>query len=201
MSDLVIMLTRYPVPGKAKTRLIPALGPEGAAQAQRTMTEHCYGVIHDGPWQAWVAYADSDDVNALRDWLGPAEYVAQAAGHLGEKLQHLAVAAHEAGYQKTIFIGSDCPAIQPVMFQQAFAALDDVDACLGPAADGGYYLLALRGYQPSVFTDITWGTEVVAEQTRTRLRDAGLSWSELPVEYDVDEISDMQHYPHVFTES
>ena len=183
----IAILSRAPIPGQTKTRLIPALGAEGAAEL------HCrflHATVRTalqaglGPVTLWCTPDTSHPEFAACAALGPLTLCPQASGDLGQRM--LATINGP-----TLIIGTDCPALTPAHLQQAAAALNQHDAVLIPAEDGGYVLIGLRQAEPAVFADMTWGSATVFEQTRQRLRDLGYSWRELPGLWDVDEAADL----------
>ncbi|HEY3244453.1 MAG TPA: TIGR04283 family arsenosugar biosynthesis glycosyltransferase [Phycisphaerae bacterium] len=197
-----MVFTRFPVPGRTKTRLIPALGNEGAALLQRGMTLHTLAIAdqfqrargRDGVPSVEVRYEDGSAA-LMRAAFGPQRvYRRQPAGDLGTRLQSAFAESFARGARSVIAIGSDCPALEPVLLEQAFAALRTHDLVLGPARDGGYYLIGLTQPRPELFQDIAWGTEHVCEQTRTYAQQMGLVVHLLPVLDDVDEPADLPHW-------
>lgn len=189
--DLLIVFTRLPHPGRAKTRLIPALGPQGAADLQVRLTEHCLAQVEDPRWEIWIAYHGGDR-HAMGRWLGPDRtYVRQAAGNLGAKLQAGIALGSAAGFQSIAVIGTDCPDLDRGHVADAFAGLQQSDLILGPACDGGYYLLAQRQVDPFLFVDMPWGTSGVAAETLRRASDVGLSAECLPELADIDDPQDL----------
>lgn len=183
----IAILSRAPVPGQTKTRLIPALGAEGAADLHRRFlhaTVRTTLQANLGPVTLWCTPDTSHPEFAACAALSPLTLRQQADGDLGQRM--LATVKGS-----TLIIGTDCPALNPAHLQQAAYALTENDAVLIPAEDGGYVLIGLRQTEPAVFADMTWGCPTVLEQTRQRLRNTGLSWRELPVLWDVDEPADL----------
>lgn len=203
-SDRLIVFTRYPLAGKAKTRLIPAIGAEAAAVLQRQMTEHTLrqawiwqmGVENAaGSVTVWFARSEASeaiDRQRLQDWLGTQWcYQPQAAGDLGERLIQAIQSAFAAGMQRVVTIGTDCPGLDASRMGQAFAALNRADVVLGPAIDGGYYLIGLRRLVPELFQGIAWSTETVLQQTVAIADRLGLSVAYLEPLADVDRPEDL----------
>ena len=183
----IAILSRAPIPGQTKTRLIPALGAEGAAELHRRLLHATVRTALQaglGPVTLWCTPDTSHPEFAACAALGPLTLCPQASGDLGQRM--LATINGP-----TLIIGTDCPALTPAHLQQAAAALNEHDAVLIPAEDGGYVLIGLRQPEPAVFANMTWGSATVFEQTRQRLRDTGLSWHELPALWDVDEPVDL----------
>lgn len=191
----LIVFTRYPEAGKAKTRLIPALGAEGAAQLQRQMTEHTIAQVKvlaaAYPLSIEVRYAGGDR-NLMQTWLGPdAAYRPQSSGDLGIRMADAFQAAFEEQVEHAITIGTDCPGVDAAKLAQAFAALQHHDLVLGPATDGGYYLIGLRRFVPDLFVGIAWSTEQVFQHTIGIARALGLSTAVLAPLTDVDRPEDL----------
>ena len=189
----IAILSRAPVPGQTKTRLIPALGAEGAADLHRRFlhaTVRTALQANLGLVTLWCTPDTSHPEFAACAALGPLTLRQQAEGDLGQRM--LATISGP-----TLIIGTDCPALTPAHLQQAANALSENDAVLIPAEDGGYVLIGLRQPEPAIFTDITWGTAQVLASTRQRLRDIGYSWRELPTLWDVDEPADLTRLHHM----
>lgn len=185
---LIIIFTRFPVAGNTKTRLIPALGSKGAAELQQQMTEFTVGqaVATGQPLQ--IRYTGGTAAQ-MRDWLGTQhEYVAQSQGDLGERMSKAFEDAFNAGAKKIIIIGSDCPDNRTGNMLAAIQLLDKTSCVLGPAFDGGYYLMGLTKLQTALFCGIDWGGASVLQQTIAKTRDYKL----LQTLNDVDEQSDLQ---------
>lgn len=194
-SERLVVFTRHPVPGTTKTRLIPALGASGAADLQRRMTAQTLATARrlakERPVTVEVRFEGSG-ADAMRDWLGPAYACRpQADGDLGERMRSSMQDAFGAGAQRTVLIGSDCPAIAVEHLRRAFDKLREHDLVLGPARDGGYYLIGASGTVPGVFDGIAWGTGDVLSRTLERGRCSDLSTALLEELSDVDVPDDL----------
>ncbi len=189
-SARLIVFTRYPVPGQTKTRLIPTLGAEGAAKLQREMTEHTLQQVKElqemQPLAVEVHFTGGTTAQ-MQEWLGRDwRYIPQVGGGLGEKL----IAAFTEG-EETIVIGIDCPQLTSTLLQKGFEQLKNNNLVLGPALDGGYYLIGLRQLLPELFTGINWGTSVVLQQTVTIAQNHNLKIHLLPLLQDIDRPEDL----------
>ena len=165
----LIIFTRYPEPGKTKTRLISALGPEGAADLQRQMTEQTLicarRLAAQDPVILEVCF-ESGGVSKFQKWLGnDLIFVPQGNGDLGERMSRAFQRAFQGGARFVVLIGTDIPGFSADLAWEAFAALQNRDVVLGPANDGGYYLIGLRKIIPQLFAAIPWGTENVFSKT------------------------------------
>lgn len=191
----LMMLTRFPRPGGTKTRLIPALGAEGAAQLQRQMTEHLVRrfrqVCRRRSLALEVHFADGT-LAQMQDWLGPHVCLKpQCEGNLGQRLNHAFEQGFAAGMQRILMVGSDCPGIGEAQVAQALSLLAHHDIVLGPAEDGGYYLIGLNAPKPMLFEAISWGQSCVLRQTIAIAAYHHLSVSLLNVLPDVDRPEDL----------
>jgi len=186
----IAILAKAPIPGHAKTRLIPAIGAHAAAvlpermMAQAVETALAAGI---GPVTLWCA---PDPRHAAFRELALRHRVAlkrQPDGDLGARM----VAALAAGNGPTLLIGTDCPARTADHLRQAAQALRETDVVLIPAEDGGYVLIGAKAPQAALFTDMAWGNADVLTETRQRIAALGLTAIELEPLWDVDTESDL----------
>lgn len=189
----IAVLAKAPIAGLAKTRLIPALGPQGAARLQRALTASTLRTAtaaNLGRVTLWCAPDPSHRYfRALRKTFG-IRCLAQPVGDLGRRM-HAAFRLHCMD-GPLILIGTDCPALTPAHLRNAAQALcDGQDAVFHPAEDGGYVLVGLHGPVPALFQRIAWSTSTVMSQTRTRAMAGGLRVSELETLWDVDLPEDL----------
>ena len=200
----LLLFLRYPQPGKTKTRLIPALGAAGAAQLQRQMAEYLLAKISHSAWEIQVHFSGAS-LQDMQAWLGGHRiYRPQAEGALGEKLWSGFQSAFAEGearslhrqHNRVIAIGADCPDLSVQHIHQAFDQIEHRDLVLGPAKDGGYYLIGLRQMdettaQKALFTDISWGSAAVFQQTMEKARRLDLSTAQLETLADIDRPQDL----------
>jgi hypothetical protein len=191
----LIIFTRYPEPGKAKTRLIPALGPDGAADLHRQMTEKTVlwarGLVAQFPITLEIRFAGGGG-RRLQRWLGDdLAFVPQRKGNLGERMARAFHEAFQEGVRFAVLIGTDCPGLSASLGSEAFAALRSHDVVLGPATDGGYYLIGLRKMATQLFAGIPWGTENVFSKTLDIATELGLAVHRLTLLDDVDRPEDL----------
>jgi len=200
----ILVFARAPIPGQTKTRLIPALGESGAARLHselihRTLEKAtALGDVETELWctpdtshRFFVSCANTYGVT-LREQLG---------NDLGERMSN-AFAESLTRAPWAILVGSDCPELTVDDLKKAAANLyGEADAVLGPATDGGYVLIGLNQSAPSLFTDMPWGSDQIAELTRKRFRNLRMRWSELPERNDIDQPEDLSHLDFVFESS
>jgi uncharacterized protein len=197
----IAILAKAPIPGLAKTRLIPHLGAEGAAALQRWLLRRTLATVYAaklGPVTLWCAPETDHPDFAACQALGPVRLCRQPDVDLGGRM-HTAVAASSSP-GGTLVIGTDCPALTPDVLREAAAALRDHEAVAIPAEDGGYALIGLRQPVLAVFQYVDWSTDRVMAQTRQQLQAAGLTWRELAPLWDVDRFEDVERLLGLFPE-
>lgn len=195
----IVIFTRFPKPGFAKTRLIPELSATGAALLQQRMTEHIIDqaarFAGKQPVQIEIRYQDGNE-NIMRNWLGPGyRYQAQGGGDLGAKMSRAFTEAFQAGMQTVLVLGTDCPSISREIIDKALTSLSTRDLVLGPARDGGYYLIGLSRTAPELFTGIPWGTDKTLQATLSKAGKSGLSFLLLEQLIDIDRPGDLAALP------
>jgi rSAM/selenodomain-associated transferase 2/rSAM/selenodomain-associated transferase 1 len=195
-SERLILFTRYPEPGKSKTRLISALGPQGAADLQKQMTEHFLArtgsFISDRRVDMEVRY-EGGNRGLMEEWLGShISYRSQGRGDLGSRMAQAFSQAFNQGKKRVVIAGSDCPGINEATVRSAFDLLDQFDLVLGPATDGGYYLIGLRQEESKLFEDVPWGTAEVGARTLEIANQLGLRWVKVEPLNDVDRAEDIE---------
>ncbi len=195
MLPVLIIFTRFPEPGKSKTRLIPVLGAVGAARLHEEMTRHTLRTAAElaqgYPVQVEVHFAGGD-VALMQQVFGKGfHYRPQVAGDLGQKMQTALKVALRSGADRALVIGTDCPELNAPRLRHAFEVLAGRELVLGPALDGGYYLIGCKRVWPELFADIPWGTEEVWRKTLAAALDLGLDPYILEPLPDVDRPEDL----------
>ena len=197
LAEKLIIFTRFPQAGTTKTRLIPALGATGAAELQRRLSER---IVRHGRELASsrgaaleICYAGGD-AELVAAWLGAdLRTVPQGEGDLGQRLSRAFACAWQEGFRQVVLVGADCPALTIEIMQGAFAALTDHDLVLGPATDGGYYLLGLARPAPGLFQEQPWGDAGLLAATLAKAGKLGFSVQLLEELADVDRPEDLHH--------
>ncbi|MFN9199223.1 MAG: TIGR04283 family arsenosugar biosynthesis glycosyltransferase [Planctomycetaceae bacterium] len=188
----LLVMTRIPEAGRVKTRLIPALGPEGASQLHEALLRHTLRQALDVGWatEIWFTGAETFPRDAFPE---AATFLpqSQGTGDLGDRLIRAVASACATDANGVVVIGTDCPGLTAGTLRQAAEGLLTHEVVLGPAEDGGYYLIALRQPQPALFTNIEWGTERVLAHTLEKCRGLGLGVQQLAPLADVDEPEDL----------
>ena len=192
--DVLIVFLKRPVPGEVKTRLIPLLGAEAAARLYRRLTEE--GIRRTAPphveYVRVLFHAPASAEAEIAAWF-PGEILRpQAEGDLGARMAMAFEAVFQEGARRAALVGTDIPWLTCGDVARALAALDEADVALGPAEDGGYYLIGLRRPQPALFREIAWSTPSVLAATVERAHMEGLSVHALPPHRDLDDADDLR---------
>jgi rSAM/selenodomain-associated transferase 1 len=192
----VLVFARAPVNGQCKTRLIPALGQDGATALHAAMIRHTLMTAARagiGPVELWCTPSPDHpffiDCRKQQSFTLHQQHGQDLGARMANAMEH---ALHH--YQQVILIGTDCPTLNENYLRLAQQQLEaGCDAVIGPAVDGGYILIALRRTEPALFEAIDWGTDVVLHQTRQRLSRLNYHWQELAALRDIDEPDDLRN--------
>lgn len=196
----LIVFTRCPDPGCCKTRLIPVLGIEGAtalhaALVRRTLAWASTGT--EGIAEVQVHYS-GDDLEGLKRLSAEGSsihYERQSEGDLGARLAGAFESAFQDGCSKVAIVGTDCPELNVSQVAEAFEQLDHADVAIGPAIDGGYYLIALRKAVPQLFEQIAWGEATVLQATLQKAQRLRMEIRLLAELADIDGPDDLKRWP------
>jgi len=197
----IVVFAKAPLAGFAKTRLIPALGADGAATLARQMLNHALDQALAAGAQAvelCMSPAPTDTA-----WHGMAlpptvEQSAQGEGDLGERMNRAMERALAQQQGPVLLMGTDCPALTTAHIAEARCQLEHHDAVLVAVADGGYVLIGLRSPCPDLFANMAWSTPLVASETLRRMASLGLRVWQGPLLHDIDEPADLVHLPASF---
>ena len=192
MSKALLIFVKNAIRGQVKTRLAATVGDELAMHVYQQLLEHTRKVSQVVDVDKYVYYAD---FIAKEDTWSNSHFQkrVQKGNDLGDRMQHAFSCAFENGYEHVIIIGSDCPGIDEKILEVAFSYLKNYDVVIGPANDGGYYLLGMKKFYPQLFNNIAWSTTAVLNQTIAKCRELGIMYTALPLLHDVDEEKDLIH--------
>ncbi len=187
-ANALVIFARTPVAGEVKTRLAADVGIERALEAYRELTELTLKVARKvRNCEVTVCFTPSDAEGTMRDWLGDeVRYEAQAAGGLGERMAHAIRSRLAEGSRRVVVVGTDCPGLDRRTLDRAFDSLERLDLIIGPATDGGYYLIGVRSDHPELFRDIPWSTSQALARTLAAAKGKGLTMDVLDIMWDVD---------------
>lgn len=200
MTTRLILFTRFPRPGSVKSRLIPTLGSEEAAALHRELTEHTLQTVDQAViavgFDLQVRFTGSSPAE-MSDWLGThRSCVEQGDGDLGTRMEAAVQDAFNESMERVVVIGADCPDLSPEILKRAYDLLIRADVVIGPALDGGYYLVGVRRSawdrcRKPLFSKMAWGTDEVLTETVRRAHAAGLDLARLDFLGDVDRPADL----------
>jgi len=191
---VVLAILKAPRPGYVKTRLGRQVGFDPATRIYRAMAERQLRSVPES-FRIEVHYAPRGAAAEMRAWLGANHhYCVQSGGDLGQRLARAFARAFCRGGKEVIAIGADCPGLDGDCLTEAARRLKRSDVVLGPAADGGYYLIGLRRPAPQLFEGIAWSSENVLKQTLERVTACGLSCELLSVKEDIDDLESLRRH-------
>jgi len=183
------ILCRAPIPGQVKSRLAEDVGDSAAVEVYSQIGKRVVAAAAGSGYRTIVWFTPPHEGAFVREWLdgvGRVEFRPQSPGHQGARIAAALGRQFADGADRAILIGTDCPGVDRRLVTEAFAALSGFDLILGPAVDGGYYLIGLREPQPDLFAGIPWATTAVLAQTRARAQRLGLRLHLLKPLRDVD---------------
>jgi len=193
--QLILLFVKAPQRGQVKSRLAAILGQDSALELYRSFVLDILIAIETSGFPCRICYHPPDSGEALKDWLGDQrQYMPQEGNDIGERMEKAFRRAFSEGITRAVLIGSDIPDLPPAMFARAFRSLDDHGAVIGPALDGGYYLIGFNKdtFFPGVFSGIAWSTGDVFSRTMQTLDHAGQLVEQLPPWRDVDTVGDLK---------
>lgn len=192
-SCAVAMLSKSPTSDACKTRLTPPLTRDTANALQAALIQDIWDHIAPGdPYDLWVAAPSSQSLSYFESFTH--RLVVQQGRNMGDKMRHVAASLFARGYAKVLLMGSDMPLMTRHLLTTACEGLRRADCILGPALDGGYYLIGLTPDTPDVFRNVPWSTNQVLGRTLHSLHQAGASYALLARHRDVDTWDDVQYY-------
>jgi rSAM/selenodomain-associated transferase 1 len=192
---LILFFIKYPEPGRVKTRLAASLSVEAAAELYRNFVLDTLIKLEASGLSFKICFYPEEKRKPLVAWLGAKhQYIPQMGKDLGERMKVALSRAFAEGHKQVILIGSDFPDLPSSFLREAVDALATHDAVMGPAKDGGYYLIGFRdeSFLPRIFEDMAWGTKVVFDQTLSTLIDHQRRVHVLPTWGDIDTIEDLK---------
>ncbi len=191
---IILLFIKAPLKGRIKSRLAAAIGNDAALELYQRFVLDTIDTVEALAIPVRICFYPPDAVAAIRTWLGSErDCVPQRGNDLGERMERAFEQVFQEGYERALLIGSDIPELTGAVMHEALAALDTHGAVLGPAADGGYYLIGFTAtaFVPSVFHDIAWSTSTVCDETLAKVRQSGRRVHLLPKLHDVDTKDDL----------
>lgn len=191
--NILFYFVKYPTPGKVKTRLAKTIGDREAARLYKELAERNFrevALLHQRKvCDLVIVFDPPEQIEDVRNWLAaPCEYWPQSEGGLSERLIIAFRDAFSKGDKRVIALGSDTLGLTSQIIEEAFECLQSEDVVVGPAEDGGYYLIGLSSFEPELFQGIPWSTSGVLAQTYKTINSLRLSYRTLSQLQDLDEI-------------
>ena len=189
--EVVLVFQKNAILGKVKTRLASGMGELRALEIYRHLIQSTYSVLEDVSASVWTYYSDF-----IPETVNPpiAKSFVQEGHDLGERMANAFARSFESGMEKVVLIGTDCPSLQSQHLNQAFEALIHSDLVLGPATDGGYYLIGMKRKADYLFEGISWSSAEVLSQTLAVASANGLDFTLLDELSDIDTQEDWERY-------
>lgn len=190
-STALVIFVRNPILGQVKTRLAKDIGDERALAIYLQLLEHTLKITRSLSFRKFIYYAD--EVSDYDLWSVPGYTKRMQSGtNLGERMLNSFKELFEQGFTRIVIIGSDCLQLQAENLQEAVTLLESNTAVIGPASDGGYYLLGLTKLYPDLFVNKPWSTDQVLTKTIDDFNNQGISYALLEELSDIDDITDLE---------
>lgn len=193
---LLIVFIKNPKLGKVKTRLAESIGDEKALKIYNVLLDHTLRISNLVQVDKAIYYSDFIPASDHFQKSGFKQFL-QRGNNLGERMSDAFRTQFIKGYDQIILIGSDCYDLDDDHLNEAFQMLEQNDLVVGPAKDGGYYLIGMKEHHPDLFLDIAWSTSTVFEETKSIAERLNLNLVALPVLSDIDELTDLIEYPEL----
>ncbi len=195
--SVILLFIKYPEPGKVKTRFAAEAGQDAALVLYRLLVDRVMKIVTRCQYPFRICFSPATAGDAFAFWLGPDHrYQPQQGGDLGERMKTAFQKVFSEGVERALLIGSDVPGLGPEIVEEAFQVLDDCDVVIGPARDGGYYMIGFTAssFKPEVFDKIPWSTNAVYAATCRIMKAAELRIHCLPLLRDIDTLQDLKEY-------
>jgi hypothetical protein len=191
----LLFFVKYPEKGKVKSRLAAVIGDDSAVSLYKNLVAQMLSTLKEGTFPLYICFFPKNAQKPIKNWLGREyRYIPQNGKDLGERMRNGFIGGFAMGYKRVVLIGSDIPDLPMKYIEEAFKSLKEMDAVIGPAFDGGYYLIGfnLNTFSPQVFEGIVWGTENVFEETMRKLKRFRRVVYTLPYQRDIDTAEDLK---------
>jgi rSAM/selenodomain-associated transferase 1 len=186
---------KNPERGKVKSRLAAVVGNESAVNVYKNIVDRMLSTLKERTFPLYICFSPKNAQKSVKNWLGrDYRYIPQNGKDLGERMRNGFIEGFAMGHKRVVLIGSDIPDLQLHFIEQAFASLRKKDAVIGPAYDGGYYLIGFKNktFSPQVFEGIAWGRETVFDETIKKLKRVRRAVHTLPSLRDIDTAEDLK---------
>jgi len=192
----LLFFVKYPEKGKVKSRLAAVIGDDSAAGVYKNLVAQMLSTVKEGSFPLYICFFPKNAQKPIKNWLGREyRYIPQNGKDLGERMRNGFIDGFAMGYKRVVLIGSDIPDLPMKSIEEAFKSLKEMDAVIGPAYDGGYYLIGFKDktFSPQVFEGIAWETKNVFDETMKKLKRFRRTVHTLPYQRDIDTVEDLKH--------
>lgn len=189
----LIIFQKNAIKGKVKTRLAATVGDDQALEIYQLLTFYAHQVAKEIKVDKFLFYSDFIPEHP-EEILHGYQFEVQSGANLGERMTNAFAYLFARGYSNVVIIGTDCPDMKLSDLNRAFLALSQNDLVIGPAKDGGYYLLGMSSFNPQLFKDIPWSTSKVLELTLDKAEESNLDYEFLKILSDIDTFEDWQNF-------
>jgi rSAM/selenodomain-associated transferase 1 len=194
--SIVLLFIKAPFKGRVKSRLAAAVGEEAALELYKNFILDIIDALSTSGYPFKICFYPPDAEEAITTWLIGHPAAPQDGNDLGERMELAFKKTFSEGFTSAILIGSDIPDLTPAVFHEALESLNENDAVIGPAADGGYYLIGFKqkSFLPRIFRGIPWSTDTVFRETMDILKESSLRVHLVPQWKDVDTLEDLKAF-------
>jgi len=192
----LLFFVKNPERGKVKSRLAAVIGKEAAVRLYKNLVAQMLSTLKGGSFPKFICFFPKTAQKPIENWLGGGyRYLPQKGKDLGERMRNSFIGGFAMGFKRVVLIGSDIPELPLGSIEEAFTSLNKGDVVIGPAYDGGYYLIGFKDktFSPQVFEGIAWGTRNVFSETVKKLRRSGREMHILPYQKDIDTAKDLKY--------
>jgi len=197
----LLFFVKNPEKGKVKSRLATVIGGDSAVRLYKNLVAQMLATLKGGTFPLYVCFFPKNAQKSTKNWLGTEyRYIPQNGKDLGERMRNGFTEAFEMGFKRVVLIGSDIPDLPLAFIEGAFITLNESDVVIGPAFDGGYYLIGFKDktFSPQVFEGMAWGTQTVFDETVKKLKRFRRAVHTLPYQRDIDTAEDLNYLKEKF---
>jgi rSAM/selenodomain-associated transferase 1 len=192
----LLFFLKSPEKGKVKSRLARVIGDDSTVNLYKNLVTQMLSTLKRGTFPFYICFYPRNAEKPIKDWLGREHrYIPQNGEDLGERMKNGFIGAFADGFKRVLLIGSDIPDLPLEFLEEAFASLEEEEAVIGPAYDGGYYLIGFKDktFSAQVFEGMAWGTNTVFQDTMKVLKESRKRVHTLEPLRDIDTIEDLRH--------
>lgn len=192
--NVVIIFAKEPMPGKVKTRLARSIGNELAVKLYELFLRKTLTILENLDYCTAQLFKTRDSAEDYFQGISKTEIFEQEGADFGERMKNAFTQVFAAGAERAVIIGTDCPEVDNVLLKKAFVELLKKEVVIGPATDGGYYLLGLKKEHPYLFENMAWSTVDILIKTEKKLNEKNITYTKLDLLSDIDTRQDLDFF-------